>query len=1121
MKNRYIFLSLAALAASCSIEEVRSPELESNAPIFYATIDEQPDADTKVYADEDLKVLWNADDRVTIFNKIAYNQEYRFTGDDGDNAGTFKKVPNDDFATGSELDKVYAVYPYRESTKISNRGIITTIIPSEQTYLANSFGRGANTMVAATSDNLLKFKNVGGYLSLKFYGEGVSVSSIMLKSNNGELIAGECKVDMSIGLPESSMVTSNATDEITLTCETPVELGATADDAVQFIFVLSPVTMTGGFTVTVTTPDGGVFEKSSVKERVIGRSAITPLGAMEVVPEYVQSNNVIYYTSSDGEIVIPNASDVFGATIISNKYINGHGIIKFDGEVTSIGNMAFDGCQTLSAITLPGSITRIGENAFRRCSGLVTIDIPDSVINIGSDAFQGCSSLESYTLPEELTDYGAGVFSGCTSLTSVITPKYLVPYGMFSGCSNLSSVVIPEGVDGIASYAFRDCISLTSITLPSTIKSIVYEAFSGCTNLASITIPENVNYVYFDAFYGCTGLTSIYVLPLTPPSGGSNMFYGSSCPIYVPAGSVAAYKTAEYWSEYADRIQAIPSLSATDLSAEGTANCYIVPSSGKYSFLAVKGNTLEPVGDVKGVKVLWETFGTNEVPEVGSIISPSVDYSSGTNTIIFETNETYTQGSALIAAFSDASCTEGNVLWSWHIWCTSDDLSSNLVNLRNNAGTIMDRNLGATSGTRSVYSCFSLLYQYGRKDPFLGGYHKDTQTIQQAASTGEWNTAALTGYDNAVKNPTTFFSSWAEGDDDAISWSEQKSMYDPCPPGYRIPDKYVYSAAAEYYYGESSMWSIGTRGTTIGSVWFPNTNALYNSASNLRSHQLYGSSTRNGAVWTCGGSFYSAMYDGVVNTVSSWDLIPKKTGNAVRCVTESSPVVVNTESVSLSLNSITIDPNSSFDISASVYPSNANVNAINWNDLSSRFTMTTNGDGSVRFTDNTGTIGRYNVGAYSPLAVYGSNDEWRIRWNGSLADICEVTVCPSEPTDYRYYGGWYLKAKAGDTISFSYYIGDDDDGDNFFSIYVGGQLVHDDHFSSYSGDFSYTFEESFSGWVYLFWGWRCDLWNITTTATVLGRGEPYPSWADAALNDRWISQPSYKFEYKNHVLTMN
>ena len=858
---RALICPLFLLIVSCSVHELETKNtLPSGDEVFFASLESYSEPDTKVYVDENVKILWDEDDRVTIFNKYTYNQEYRFAGETGDNAGAFKKVPNDDFVTGNSIDHIYAIYPFIETTKISNKEVMTITLPSEQFYRENSFGPGANVMTSATEDNNLLFKNVGGYLVLKFYGEGVAVSAIKLEGNNGELLSGKATVTHAVeGVPSVTMATDAGTS-ITLNCPTPVELGTTKDDATLFWLVVPPTKFTGGFTLTVTDANGNEFVKETTANLSIARNGVLRISPIEVL---------------------------------------------------------------------------------------------------------------------------------------------------------------------------------------------------------------------------------------------------------------------------------ISELSATDLSAEGTANCYIVPSSGKYSFLAVKGNTLEPVGDVKGVKVLWETFGTEDVPEIGSIISPSVDYNLGTNSIIFETNENYTQGSALIAAFSDASCTDGNVLWSWHIWCTSDDLSSHLVNLRNNAGTIMDRNLGATSGTRSEYSCFSLLYQYGRKDPFLGGYHIDRQTIQQAASTGEWNTAALTGYDDAIKNPTTFFSSWAEGDDDAISWSVQKNMYDPCPPGYRIPDKYVYSAAAQYYSGESSMWSPGTRGTTIGwyngnnysdyqSVWFPNTNALY-SASSLRSHRLYGSATRDGAVWTCGGSFYSAMYDGIVNTVSSWSLIPKKTGNAVRCVTESSPVVVNTESVSLSMNSITIDPNSYFDISASVYPSNANVDAINWNDLSSRFTMTTNGDGSVRFTDNTGTIGRYNIGAYSPLALYGSNEEWRIRWSGSLADICEVTVCPSEPTDYRYYGGWYLKAKAGDTISFSYFIGDDNDGNNDFSIYVGGQLVYEYpyHYSACSGDFSYTFEESFSGWVYLWWGWHSDIWDITTTATVLGRGEPYPSDADYALNDSWISQPSYKFEYNNHVLTMH
>ena len=286
MKLRFAFLGLLSLiAVSCSYEEsfVLEDNNDNSAVEFYATIDEQPDADTRVYADENLRVLWNADDRITIFNKNTYNQQYRFTGENGDNAGGFRIVKSDDeFITSNPLDNIYAVYPYRETNKISNSGVVTTSIPSEQTYKANSFGIGANTMVSVAESNMLKFKNVGGYLSLKFYGEGVSVSSITLKSNNGELIAGDCSIDMSSGLPSSTMAYGRAVDEITLVCDTPVKLGTSTSESTEFCFVLYPVTLSKGFTITLNASDGSVFQKSSSLERVIGRSSIVRMGAIEV-----------------------------------------------------------------------------------------------------------------------------------------------------------------------------------------------------------------------------------------------------------------------------------------------------------------------------------------------------------------------------------------------------------------------------------------------------------------------------------------------------------------------------------------------------------------------------------------------------------------------------------------------------------------------------------------------------------------------------------------------------------------------------------------------------------------------------------------------------------------------
>ena len=522
MKYNHSILGLLLLfAASCSFNEIALPEenIDSSADaVFYATVEEQPDADTKVYADEDLKVLWNADDRITIFSKNTYNQQYRFLGEDGDNAGAFKKVQTDDYITGNELDKTYAVYPYKETTKISNKGIITTSISAEQVFKEGSFGIGANTMVSATDDNMLKFKNVGGYLSLKFYGEGVSVSSITLKSNNGELIAGDCTVDMSSGLPVSNLITANASDAITMVCDPPIELPAEKTDAVMAIFVLSPGTLTGGITVTVTTSDGGVFEKSTNNKLEIGRSAITRLGALEAVPEYVQPNNVIYYTSSDGEIVIPFAADSFGARIINNEYVDGRGFLTFNADVTCIGEMAYYSRHSLTSIIIPDSVTRIEQSAFNDCWGLTSIVIPENVTSVGEGAFYNCNSL--------------------------------------------TDIVIPENITSIEQYVFCECDGLTSIVIPNTVYSIGEKAFEACRSLTSVVMNST-----------------------TPPTGASKMFANTNnCPIYVPAESVETYKTAQYWSDYADRIQSIPDLSITDLTLDVTELELAKESS--YSFTA-------------------------------------------------------------------------------------------------------------------------------------------------------------------------------------------------------------------------------------------------------------------------------------------------------------------------------------------------------------------------------------------------------------------------------------------------------------------------------------------------------------------------------------------------------
>ena len=127
----------------------------------------------------------------------------------------------------------------------------------------------------------------------------------------------------------------------------------------------------------------------------------------------------------------------------------------------------------------------------------------------------------------------------------------------FYRCSGLTSVTIPDSVTSIARSAFENCTSLTNINIPSGVTSIGDRVFGNCSSLTSINIPSGVTSIGDDSFNGCTSLTNITINATTPPTLGIMAFEDTNdCPIYVP--DVDAYKAAEGWSDYADRIQAIP-----------------------------------------------------------------------------------------------------------------------------------------------------------------------------------------------------------------------------------------------------------------------------------------------------------------------------------------------------------------------------------------------------------------------------------------------------------------------------------------------------------------------------------------------------------------------------------
>lgn len=276
-----------------------------------------------------------------------------------------------------------------------------------------------------------------------------------------------------------------------------------------------------------------------------------------------------------------------------------------------------------------------------------------------------------------------------------------------------------------------------------------------------------------------------------------------------------------------------------NLSASSTANCYIINQGGSYRISAVRGNDASDVlQTARTTEVLWESFGSSLSLAAGALIK-SVLYKDGY--ICFKTNDYFKEGNAVVAAKDES----GKILWSWHIWMT-DQPQEHIY--KNDAGTLMDRNLGATSAAPDEYSV-GLMYQWGRKDPFMGPSSFD-QNREFAKSSITWPTPVAsdpsTGtVEYAIANPTTFITynannkGWyytpsAQMTDTSWGWTDSKkgkSIYDPCPAGWRVPDggregvweKAGFNDIASEYVDEKGVYANMSSSLKI---WFPNSGYL-------------------------------------------------------------------------------------------------------------------------------------------------------------------------------------------------------------------------------------------------------------------------------------------------------
>lgn len=325
----------------------------------------------------------------------------------------------------------------------------------------------------------------------------------------------------------------------------------------------------------------------------IGSATVTATAASFSVSckvTVIHPDNIIYYTSTDGNIVKPFNESAFGANIISNEYQDNVGKIVFDGSVTSIGNAAFYSCSTVYSMILPDKVTEIGDRAFEK-SGITQIELPDSILSIGEAAFRS-SRIKNITLPRDVQLIGAEAFSEsgleviifsnnikiiesrtfqrCHKLSKVVLPENLevIKSWAFEYTSNLKEIVIPESVKALGEFAFwrgglervkipsnisvlpKYCVAsnyLKFITLSEGLE-VIECAFIGCNELKSLTLPSSVIKIEISEME-FNGLSEMYIKATIPPAlkadSKSKLFK-----VFVPKSSVDAYK--EKWSAYKD-----------------------------------------------------------------------------------------------------------------------------------------------------------------------------------------------------------------------------------------------------------------------------------------------------------------------------------------------------------------------------------------------------------------------------------------------------------------------------------------------------------------------------------------------------------------------------------------
>lgn len=177
---------------------------------------------------------------------------------------------------------------------------------------------------------------------------------------------------------------------------------------------------------------------------------------------------------------IPNGPNADWADIVTATISDG---------VSGIGNNAFDGCSSLTAVTVQGDMDTIGDSVFNGCSSLQSFTVQGKVGTMGAHVFYQCGAFTTFTVGGGIGTIGDKDFES----------------------SGLTTFTVGGDVGTIGNYAFSGCLSLAAVSFPGNVGDISHGAFQGCHDLLTFSVNGSAGDLGPESFYDCRKMTDFTV----------------------------------------------------------------------------------------------------------------------------------------------------------------------------------------------------------------------------------------------------------------------------------------------------------------------------------------------------------------------------------------------------------------------------------------------------------------------------------------------------------------------------------------------------------------------------------------------------------------------------------